>query len=249
MAGGTSASVLHYISNELPFPTQEGSLILVDAGAEYKNYAADVTRCIPVGNGGKFSKESKAIYEIVLNMQLAAFEIIRPGTDWEKVQLLMHTVLIQGMLKEGLFVKPKNFDGDEGELVQAILASGVSSAFYPHGVGHLLGLDVHDVGGLPEGKSTNPLLKYLRLRVPLEEGFVVTVEPGCYFNEHLLAPFRDSEFVDHDKVATHWYVGGVRIEDNLQVTRDGFKNLTPASLPKTVAEVEAALAAGVAEAS
>ena len=84
----------------------------------------------------------------------------------------------------------------------------------PHAIaGHLLGLDVHDVGGLPEGRSSEPLLKYLRLRVPLEEGFVVTVEPGCYFNEHLFAPHVNSEFVDHALLAKYKYVGGVRIED------------------------------------
>jgi len=79
--------------------------------------------------------------------------------------------------------------------------------------GHLLGLDTHDVGGLPEGKSTDPLLRYLRLRVPLEEGFVVTVEPGCYFNQFLFAPFENSEFVNHDLLQKYLYVGGVRIED------------------------------------
>jgi Xaa-Pro dipeptidase len=89
----------------------------------------------------------------------------------------MHDVLIRRLLELGLFV-PGDVQDSEDDVVKAILDSGLSTAFYPHGVGHLLGLDVHDVGGLPEGKSTNPLLRYLRLRVPLEEGFVVTVEPG-----------------------------------------------------------------------
>ena len=89
----------------------------------------------------------------------------------------MHDVLIRRLLELGVFV-PGDVKGSEDEVVKAILDSGLSTAFYPHGVGHLLGLDVHDVGGLPEGKSTNPLLRYLRLRLPLKEGFVVTVEPG-----------------------------------------------------------------------
>lgn len=89
----------------------------------------------------------------------------------------MHDVLIRRLLALGLFI-PGDVKGSGDEVVKAILASGLSSALYPHGVGHLLGLDVHDVGGLPEGKSKDPLLRYLRLRVPLEEGFVVTVEPG-----------------------------------------------------------------------
>lgn len=185
--------------SEKAFPSGEnGALILVDAGAEWNCYAADVTRCCPIGNGGRFTKECKEVYETVLAMQLvrrtttpasppsaadrsspsqAAFEIIKPGCDWERVQLLMHDVLIRRLLSLGLFL-PGDVNGSENEVVKAILESGLSTAFYPHGVGHLLGLDVHDVGGLPEGKSTNSLLRYLRLRVPLEEGFVVTVEPG-----------------------------------------------------------------------
>ena len=126
-------------------------------------------------------------------------------------------------------------------------------------------MDTHDVGGLPEGKSTDPLLRYLRLRVPLEEGFVVTVEPGCYFNKFLFAPFEKSELVNHDLLQKYLYVGGVRIEDkyvlslcqpsferllieltacSLLITKDGYENLTPSWLPRTVEEVEAVTTAG-----
>lgn len=88
MGAGPSAGTLHYIANDRPFPIGP-TLLLVDAGAEYKNYCADVTRCIPLGNGGKFTKESKEIYEIVLEMQLKAFEMIKPGADWEAIQRRM----------------------------------------------------------------------------------------------------------------------------------------------------------------
>ncbi|GAA6061268.1 hypothetical protein JCM10212_000709 [Sporobolomyces blumeae] len=240
MAAGKSAGTLHYVANDATFPT-EPTLLLVDAGCEWQDYTSDVTRVIPIGNGGKFMKECAEITTLVCEMQEAAFAMIKPGCNWEDVQRLMHDVLIRGFLKLGLFVA----DGSsEDEKVEKIKASGLSSAFYPHGVGHLLGLDTHDVGGLPEGRSTDPLLKYLRLRVPLEEGFVVTVEPGCYFNEHLFAPFKNSEFVNHDLLEQYKYVGGVRIEDNLLVTADGYENLTPSWLPKTVAEVEAVTTAG-----
>ncbi|GAA5937402.1 hypothetical protein JCM10213_007223 [Rhodosporidiobolus nylandii] len=242
MAAGSSAGTLHYVGNDAAFP-KEGSLLLVDAGAEYKNYAADVTRCVPIGNGGRFTKECREIYEIVLEMQEAAFKLVKPGANWEDIQRLMHVVLARGLLRLGIF---KAGSASEDEAVSKLVAEGLTSAFYPHGVGHLLGLDVHDVGGLPEGRSSDPLLKYLRLRVPLEEGFVVTVEPGCYFNEHLFAPFKNSELVDHELLQQYWYVGGVRIEDNLLLTADGFDNLTPSSLPKTVAEVEAVTTGGKA---
>ncbi|GJN89835.1 hypothetical protein Rhopal_002824-T1 [Rhodotorula paludigena] len=238
MAAGASAGTLHYIGNDQPFP-QQPTVLLVDAGAEYKGYAADVTRCIPVGNGGRFTKECKEIYELVLSMQEAAFEQIKPGADWEAIQRLMHDVLARGLLRLGIFKS----SGSEDESVAKLLSEGLTAAFYPHGVGHLLGLDVHDVGGLPEGRSSDPLLKYLRLRVPLEENFVVTVEPGCYFNEHLFAPFKNSELVDHDVLAKYQYVGGVRIEDNLLVTKEGFRNFTPEWLPKTVGDIEAVTAA------
>ncbi|GAA6029755.1 hypothetical protein JCM8097_001033 [Rhodosporidiobolus ruineniae] len=242
MAAGSAAGTLHYVGNDKPFP-KDGSLLLVDAGAEYKNYAADVTRGIPIGNGGRFTKECKEIYEVVLAMQEAGFEKIKPGANWEDIQKLMHDVLARGLLRIGIF---KSNGASEDEAVKKLVAEGLTSAFYPHGVGHLLGLDVHDVGGLPEGRSADPLLKYLRLRVPLEEGFVVTVEPGCYFNEHLFAPFKNSDSVDHDLLAKYWYVGGVRIEDNVLVTSTGFDNLTPDWLPKTVADVEAVTTGGKA---
>lgn len=88
IAAGTSAGTLHYVANDRSFPIGP-TLLLVDAGAEYHNYAADVTRCIPLGNGGKFTKECKEIYEVVLDMQLKAFEMIKPGADWEAIQRLM----------------------------------------------------------------------------------------------------------------------------------------------------------------
>ncbi|KAK4056531.1 hypothetical protein OIO90_002378 [Microbotryomycetes sp. JL221] len=238
MASGTSAGTLHYVSNEAPFPTATlGSLLLVDAGAEYRNYAADVTRCIPIGNGGKFTKECREIYELVLEMQDTGFKMIKPGADWEMIQKQMHQVAAKGLLKLGIFIDA-NLQGSQDDVVQTIIDSGLTTAFYPHGVGHLLGLDVHDVGGLPEGKSKDPLCKYLRLRVPLEQGFVVTVEPGIYFNQHLLKPHVNSPYLCHETLERYMYVGGVRIEDNVLVTENGFENLTPSWLPKKVMDVE-----------
>jgi Xaa-Pro dipeptidase len=140
-------------------------------------------------------------------------------------------------LKLGIFQR-KNDSASDDDNVKALVQSGLTSAFYPHGVGHLLGLDVHDAGGLPNGKSNDPLLKYLRLiGVPLEPGFVVTVEPGIYFNPHLFSRFSNSPLVNHEIHGRYQYVGGVRIEDNLLITEGGFQNLT--NIAKTVQEVEA----------
>jgi Xaa-Pro dipeptidase len=130
--------------------------------------------------------------DVCLSVQHSARRSLTPARPWCR-----HDVAARGLLKLGIFV-PGSVKGSEDDVVKAIIASGLTTALYPHGVGtsacfypalqrqlivlrsgHLLGLDVHDVGGLPEGKSKDPLLRYLRLRVPLEEGFVVTVEPGC----------------------------------------------------------------------
>lgn len=90
MAAGSSAGTLHYVDNSAPFPTSApGSLLLVDAGAEFQNYASDVTRCIPIGNKGRFTPECKEIYELVLEMQMEGFKMVRPGADWEAIQLKM----------------------------------------------------------------------------------------------------------------------------------------------------------------
>ncbi|KAG8713598.1 hypothetical protein FRC08_013064 [Ceratobasidium sp. 394] len=219
-------------------PTLAPQVLLLDAGCEWRNYASDITRTTPVGNGGKFTPEARAIYELVLKMQNEAIESLKPGLHWDTVHLRCHQTLVNGFLRLGIF------KGD----ATAILDSEISSAFYPHGVGHSLGLDVHDVplASKPESRSstgtmhslgpnyTHPIesihhpsfYKYLRLRLPLAAGMVVTVEPGIYFSPHLLAPVRDSQYIDHDVLAKYESVGGVRIEDVVVITEDGCENLT-----------------------
>lgn len=197
-ANGASAGTLHYIKNRSSFPTTggEGNLLLLDAGCEYQNYAADITRTFPVGNGGKFSDEAKEIYRIVESMQDEAFMRIKPGTSWESIHLRTHKAAAHGLLKLGILKKPdgdvksKDFEMNErddakegreyGQLVGDMLDSGITMGFYPHGLGHHLGLDVHDsaIAALPDGRSSHPLAKYLRFRGNLEDGHVVTVEPG-----------------------------------------------------------------------
>ncbi|CAE6516348.1 unnamed protein product [Rhizoctonia solani] len=219
-------------------PILAPQVLLLDAGCEWRNYASDITRTTPVGNGGKFTTEARAIYELVLKMQEEAIDSLKPGVHWDAIQLQCHSTLIDGFLELGIF------KGEKSD----ILKSEVSSAFFPHGVGHSLGLDVHDVpsASKPEAVTASSSLlalgpnvtipiesadhpsfyRYLRLRLPLEAGMVLTVEPGIYFSPHLLAPVRSSQFIDHEVLAKYESVGGVRIEDVLWVTETGCQNFT-----------------------
>ncbi|KAG5637650.1 hypothetical protein H0H81_003727 [Sphagnurus paluster] len=258
VASSTRASTLHYCCNDREFawgpvgPHDHQSstsplslspqVLLIDAGCEWDNYAADITRTTPVGNGGKFTPESRAIYTLVLAMQSASFALCKPGTHWDAVQRVCHTTLIAGFKDLGIF----RTGASEAEL----LASGISAAFFPHGVGHSLGMDVHDVPSVskPVDVTTGALqvigdgalagdkaewghascYEYLRLRRPLEAGMVVTVEPGIYFSPHLLARagVHNSAFLDVEVLRKYEGMGGVRIEDVVVITMEGYENLT-----------------------
>ncbi|KZV65736.1 prolidase [Peniophora sp. CONT] len=212
-------------------------VLLIDAGCEWDCYAADITRTMPVGNNGKFTPESRAIYSLVHEMQLAAFSALKPGLHWDAVQLLCHRTLVRGFQRLGIFKSPDSQGSGSWNSEEAILASGISAAFFPHGLGHSLGMDVHDVPEISK-PGVNPSVEkglelghpsfytYLRLRLPLEENMVVTVEPGCYFHQHLLAPVRDSKHIDHEVLKRYESVGGVRIEDVVVITKEGYENLT-----------------------
>lgn len=257
VAASTRASTLHYCCNDREFAWGPVGLhshenrnhlshnehrqlnpqvLLIDAGCEWECYASDITRTMPVGNGGKFTPEARAIYELVLEMQRLSMEALKPGLHWDAVQLICHRTLVRGFQKLGIFKNVNSPGSGSWNSEEAILASGVSSAFFPHGVGHSLGLDVHDVpsASKPEENATIAALElghesfytYLRLRLPLQAGMVVTVEPGIYFSPHLLAPVRDSRHIDHDVLKRYESVGGVRIEDAVHITEDGCENLT-----------------------
>ncbi|KAF8316368.1 Creatinase/aminopeptidase [Clavulina sp. PMI_390] len=203
-------------------------VLLLDAGCEWNNYASDITRTTPVGNGGKFTKEAREIYSLVLKMQNESTAMLKPGLHWDDVQYFCHVTLVKEFLRLGIFV------GDE----QEVLDSQISAAFFPHGLGHSLGLDVHDVPSAskpPEAENkTIPALSkkhpsfytYLRLRLPLQTGMVLTVEPGIYFSPNLLAPHRSSKYINHAILKQYESVGGVRIEDVVTITVDGVENLT-----------------------
>jgi Xaa-Pro dipeptidase len=226
-ASGTAPSTLHYIHNNAPL---EGKLnMLVDAGGELDCYTADITRTWPID--GKFTKESKEIYEIVLQMQNESLHMIKAEASWDDIHRHAHKVLIDGLLKVGIL------KGDPKELFD----SRVSVAFYPHGLGHYLGMDTHDTGGDPNYADSDPMFRYLRKRGKLHLGSVITVEPGIYFCKYIIEPYiknpETGKYIDAKVLDKYWEVGGVRIEDNVVVLEDGHKNLTTA--PKTVAELEA----------
>ncbi|KAJ9100609.1 hypothetical protein QFC21_003653 [Naganishia friedmannii] len=215
-------------------------VLLIDAGCEYRGgYASDVTRTIPVGNGGRYTDEGKQVYEIVLKMQKEAEAICKAGAHWDDLHFLCHSVLCEEFLKLGIF---KNGSLDD------LLGSGLSQAFFPHGLGHSLGLDVHDSLQLLRAEHIDiparslqfpGLFPYLRIRRPLLAGMVLTIEPGCYFSPQLMerAGVKENKYVDQEVLARYVVVGGVRIEDVVVVREDKCENLT--TVPREVEHIEA----------
>jgi Xaa-Pro dipeptidase len=227
-ASGTSAATLHYVKNDAPLA---GKLnLLLDAGAELRCYASDITRVFPLG-GKPFTKESRAIYELVLLMQKTCIDMMKAGIQWEDVHSTAHKVAIQGLLDLGIL---------HGGTVDEIFASRASVAFFPHGLGHYLGMDTHDTGGNPNYSDKDAMFRYLRVRGKLPAGCVITVEPGIYFCRFIVEPaIKDpatGKYIDVKVLEKYWEVGGVRIEDNILVTETGIANLT--TTPKEVDEVE-----------
>ena len=181
MASGTGAATLHYQRNDQDLvdpATGETKLnLLVDAGCESRTYCADVTRTFPLS--GKFTPESRAIYDIVLEMQNQCLDMIKAGMMWEDIHARAHRIAIAGLLKLGIL------KGTEDEIFE----KGISVAFFPHGLGHYLGMDTHDVGGEPNYEDKNPMFRYLRLRGALVNRGAVTVEPGV--RKFLLSSMQD----------------------------------------------------------
>ncbi|RDL30179.1 putative Xaa-Pro aminopeptidase pepP [Venustampulla echinocandica] len=218
VAAGTAAATLHYVKNYEPL---EGKLnLLLDAGAEFNCYASDITRTFPIN--GKFSPESRAIYDIVLQMQHVCINMLKEGVLWDTVHLKAHEVAIEGLLKLGIL---------QGEK-EDILKSRTSVAFFPHGLGHYLGMDTHDTGGHPDYKDKDPMFRYLRTRGKLPAGSVITVEPGIYFCRFIIEPYLcdpiHAQYINSTVLEQYWEIGGVRIEDNILVTVNGYENLTTA---------------------
>ncbi|CAI7636191.1 unnamed protein product [Penicillium pancosmium] len=232
-AGGANGATLHYVKNDEYLVDQvtkqrKGNL-LIDAGGEYRSYCADITRVVPLN--GKFPTETRQIYEIVLRMQSECIGMLKEGVRWDDVHAHAHRVAIKGLLELGILV------GGEEELFE----KRISVAFFPHGLGHYLGMDTHDTGGYPNYSDADKMFRYLRVRGILPAGSVITVEPGIYFCRFIIDPvLNDPEtgkYIDAAVLERYWNVGGVRIEDNIHITKDGHDNLT--SAPKAIEEIEA----------
>lgn len=225
----------HYHGNLL----KEGRMMVTDAGAETVNhYAGDITRTVPVG--GKFSQRQKEIYEIVLRAENQAIEGIRPGVPYRDIHLDAARIIARGLKDLGLM---------KGNVEEAVEA-GAHAMFFPHGLGHMMGLDVHDLEGLGEDhvgysdtikRSEQFGTAYLRLGKELQTGYVLTVEPGIYFIPALIDLWKSEgrfrEFINYDKAESYKDLGGIRIEDDVLVTDTGHKVLGK-PIPKSIPEVE-----------
>jgi Xaa-Pro aminopeptidase len=205
VGAGANATVLHYINNDGEL--RDGELLLVDAGAEYKGYASDITRTFPIN--GRYSKAQREIYDLVLETQMACVEMVRPGVTHDEIKSHSVEMLTAGMVKLGLL------KGEPAELIK----EEKYKQFYMHGLGHMLGIDVHDVGLYYHDQESRAL----------EAGVVMTVEPGIY-----IAP--DTKDIPEQ------YLGiGVRIEDDVLCTANGPRVLTT-GVPKDASEIEALMA-------
>ncbi|KAF1943932.1 hypothetical protein EJ02DRAFT_432880 [Clathrospora elynae] len=245
-ASGPNAGTLHYDANNEDLADRQ--LMCLDAGCEYELYASDITRTFPLSASWP-SKEAESIYKLVQHMQETCIGRLAPGVRYLDLHILAHQIAINGLLQLGIF-----HNGTREEIYK----SGTSKAFFPHGLGHHIGLEVHDVGqtelmSVRRGKPVyqqapsfypenfhNPVYDAKTCHAPtdpqsshLEEGMVVTVEPGIYFSVYALEHFYlsspvHSKYINIEVVERYLPVGGVRIEDDILITSKGYENLTTA---------------------
>nr|CAD1843163.1 unnamed protein product [Ananas comosus var. bracteatus] len=235
-ATGENSAVLHYGHAAAPNDRtlKDGDMALFDMGAEYNFYGSDITCSFPVN--GKFTKDQLIVYNAVLKAHNAVISSMRPGVSWIDMHKLAEETILESLKKEGLIL------GDVDEM----MAARLGAVFMPHGLGHFLGIDTHDPGGYAKGmeRPKEPGLSALRTVRELQEGMVITVEPGCYFIDALLGPAMQdsvtSKFFNLKEVERHKNFGGVRIESDVYVTADGCKNLT--KCPREPWEIEVVMA-------
>ncbi len=228
----------HYHGNTM----QDGDILLVDAGAETNmHYASDFTRVMPVN--GKFSQRQKEIYQIVLDSNNHAFSLVKPDVTYQSIHLEAAKVIAQGLIDLGIM---------KGNADEAV-AAGAHAMFFPHGLGHMMGLDVHDMEDLGEdyvgyddevSRIDQFGTAYLRMGRRLKVGHVMTNEPGIYFIPALIEKWEKekkfTEFINYEKAKSYIGFGGIRLEDDLLVTENGGKYIGK-RIPITVEEVETAM--------
>jgi Xaa-Pro aminopeptidase len=221
---GPNAAVFHGSPSHRV--AQEGEFILIDSGAELDRYVIDVTRTYVAGTPTGFQRD---LHQVVLGAQMRAVERCRPGAEWKDIHFTAATELIDGLVAMGVM------KGDPASLVE----QEAHMLFFPHGLGHMLGLGVRDASGLEPGrtKDPRPCLRSLRMDLILRPGYIVTVEPGLYFIPALLNdPARREKYrncVNWPLAEKCLGLGGVRIEDNLLITTGAPENLT-AAIPKSL---------------
>ncbi len=230
VGAGPNGAILHFQPTKRVM--QDGEIVLMDAAAEYKGYAADVTRTFPVGT--RFSGIQRDLYELVLGVQEEAIRGVAPGQEYKELHLRAAEGIASGLVDLGIL------RGSPQDLVER----DAHALFFVHGLGHMLGLATHDAGGCLAGRERSDRfgLKWLRADLPLEPGYVVTIEPGIYFIRAILEdPARREAYRD----AVNWHVvdqlldfGGIRIEDDVLVTETGPEVLS-AAIPKQIDEIEA----------
>jgi len=235
---GHHGATLHYGHAAAPNDgeVKDGDMALLDMGGEYHCYASDITCSYPVN--GKFTEKQKGIYNAVLRAQQEVMKAMKPGVAWPDMHRLAERVIVEDLLKLGLL------KGTVEENQKAY----IGAIFMPHGLGHFMGLDTHDVGGYPAGvnRIDEPGIRSLRTARHLEAGMVITVEPGIYFIDYVLEkacqdPVQ-SKYLNKELIDQYKGFGGIRLEDNVVITENGIENLT--KCPRTVEEVEAVMRGG-----
>ncbi|CAD2216803.1 Xaa-Pro dipeptidase [Angomonas deanei] len=229
-ATGHHGATLHYPNNDAPI--MDGQMALLDMGGNYCGYAADITCSFPVN--GKFTPAQKLIYTAVLEAHDRVMATAKPGVSWVEMHRLALQVMCGHLVEAGILLGK----------VEELMEKQIMQFFQPHGLGHLIGLDVHDVGGYlphcPPRPSEKDCCK-LRFARVLEENMYITIEPGCYFNHALLTNAMGDEkfaaYFNQDKIRKEfWDFGGVRIESDVLVTADGARNLT--RVPRLMEDIE-----------
>lgn len=235
---GENSATLHYGHAGAPNDKtiEDGDMCLFDMGGEYYCYTSDITCSFPAN--GKFTEQQKGIYNAVLKSSRAVLNAAKPGVNWVDMHLLADRVNLEELKKLGIL------QGDIDEMMKVRLGA----IFMPHGLGHFLGCDVHDVHGYPEGceRREEPGLKSLRTVRDLQESMVLTIEPGIYFIEAVIRNALQNPsqacFIVQNVVEQYYGFGGVRIEDDIAMTATGCELMT--DVPRTIEEIETLMASG-----